>query len=176
MTADTTIPPKAVKYGSSMPAPVHRALSLEAAEKGMDTNELINFVLTRHAMASGRMADEEGEQIDRLWKLVDQAVAAAVAIVERREFDRTITLRAIKECMADPEWVKLYRAYVKDDIYKNGIPLKGVVNRELGFRIRQAIGGVVETKDGKPVIERVLGEIIQTYTPMADYDRKKFGH
>ena len=62
-----------------------------------------------------------------------------------------------------------------DDIYKNGNPLKGGINREIGYRVRAAIGGeVMKDNDGKPVLAKVLGEVIQSYTPMADYDRSRF--
>jgi hypothetical protein len=78
--------------------------------------------------------------------------------------------------MKDPEWVSGYREFVQDDIYKNGNPHKGVINREIGFRIRAGIGGeTVKGPDGKNVTAKVLGEIIQSYTPMADFDRAQFG-
>ena len=43
--------------------------------------------------------------------------------------------------MEKPDWVAGYREFVQDDIYKNGNPLKGAINRETGFRIRAGIGG-----------------------------------
>ncbi len=87
-------------------------------------------------------------------------------------FSRAITVETFQDCAKDPVWAADYRTYVKDDIFKHGNPLKGI-NREIGFRIRAAIGGHVETgADGKPVLEKVLGEVIQSYTPMRSFDRK----
>ena len=69
-------------------------------------------------------------------------------------------------------WAEAYRAYVKDDIYKNGNPEKGPINREIGFRVRAGIGGFVEKgEDKKPKQTKVLGEIIQSYTPMKDFNQ-----
>ena len=72
-------------------------------------------------------------------------------------------------------WTEGYRAYVQDDIYQNGNPEKGPINREIGFRICAGIGGVVEKgDDGRSKTTKVLGEIIQSYTPMADFDQVTF--
>jgi hypothetical protein len=49
------------------------------------------------------------------------------------------------------------------------------INDQIGFRIRAGIGGVGgKGDDGKPKTTKVLGEIIQSYTPMADFDQVTF--
>jgi hypothetical protein len=106
-------------------------------------------------------------------------VARAVEVATQRcragLFASSITADTFHACAAEPAWAADYRAYVGDDIYKNGNPLKGGINREIGFRVRQAIGGEVMKDDaGRPVVAKVLGEVIQSYTPMADYDRSRF--
>lgn len=72
---------------------------------------------------------------------------------------------------AGAEWAAKYRFYVQDDIFKNGNPRKGPINREIGFRIRQAVGADVEKdSNGKPMMKKVLGQVIQSYTPFTSYD------
>ena len=132
---------------------------------------------------NGFIEKGEADRIKLFWALVDRAVQAAQDICRANRFKSSITLDAIRDCMKDPakldgqpyRWTDGYRAYVKDDIYKNGNPEKGPINHEIGFRIRAGIGGVVEKgDDGKSKTTKVLGEIIQSYTPMADFDQVTF--
>jgi hypothetical protein len=113
-----------------------------------------------------------------MFAVVDEAVAAAQAICQAGGFDEAITLRAIQACCKNPAWLAKYGAIVgPDNIWKTGVPAKGNINREIGFRIRAGIGGVtVKLADGKTnATKRVTGEIIQSYTPMASYDVATFG-
>lgn len=107
-----------------------------------------------------------------MWRLVERAVEEAKRICREGGFTSAITRDAIDACLADEEWRSGYREFVKDDIYKNGNPLKGLINREIGFRIRAGIGGtIIKGDNGKPAVAKVLGSIIQSYTPMQGFEK-----
>ena len=150
---------------------VYQALETEAEQTGRELHEHIQRILGEHVIRNQTIAAEEARRIELMWSLVDRAAEVARDLCRNGEFDRDITLKAIKRCMEDRQWVDDYAAFVKDDIYKHGNPLKGPLNREIGFRIRAGIGGTVVTgPDGKKATQKVLGEIIQSYTLMESYD------
>jgi hypothetical protein len=164
------------KYTVPFSSAAHHGLMLAAKAERMEPTEIIQRATINSLIASGYIDETAAERIRLFWRLVDQTVVAAQRICRDGKFERSITLDAIHECMKDQAWLDGYKVYVKDDIFKNGNPEKGPINREIGFRVRAGIGGVTEKgADGKPKTEKVLGEIIQSYTPMADYDRGTFG-
>jgi hypothetical protein len=47
-----------------------------------------------------------------------------------------------------------------------------VINKEIGYRIREGIGGItIKAPDGKPAKKTVTGSIIQSFTPMESYTK-----
>ncbi len=92
------------------------------------------------------------------------------------DFSSSLTADIFEVCAKDEEWAERYRFYVQDDIYKSGNPRKGPINREIGYRIRAAIGAEVE-KDAKgaTAMKKVTGLIIQSYTPFTSYDAARVG-
>src|ERR1035438_7176711 len=175
--------PTQIKYTIPFTSVVNAALLRAAAAERMEPTEIIQRATINSLMENAFIEKVDADRIKLFWALVDRAVQAAQDICVADRFASSITLDAIHDCMRDPaklagqpyNWTEGYRAYVRDDIYKNGNPEKGPINREIGFRIRAGIGGVVEKgDDGKPKTTKVLGEIIQSYTPMADFDQVTF--
>ena len=175
--------PTQVKYTVPFTSVVNAAPLRAAAAERMEPTEIIQRATINSLIKEGFIEKVDADRIKLFWALVDRAVQAAQEICRANRFKSSITLDAIRDCMKDPaklagqpyNWIDGYRAYVRDDIYKNGNPEKGPINREIGFRIRAGIGGVVEKgDDGKPKTTKVLGEIIQSYTPMADFDQVTF--
>lgn len=164
------------KYTVSFTSVANIGLMLAAKTKRMEPTEIIQHATIESLIEDGYIGKTDADRIKLFWHLVDQTVAAAQGICREGGFSSSITLDAIHECMKDPAWLDGYRVYVKDDIFKNGNPEKGPINREIGFRIRAGIDGVTEIgADGKAKTIKVLGEIIQSYTAMTDYDRQTFG-
>jgi hypothetical protein len=172
-----------IKYTVPFTSAVNAALLRAAAAQRMEPTEIIQRATTNSLIEDGFIEKADADRIKLFWALVDRAVTAAQNICRANRFKSSITLDAIHDCMKDPaklngqpyNWTDGYRAYVQDDIYKNGNPEKGPINREIGFRIRAGIGGLVEKgDDGKSKTTKVLGEIIQSYTPMADFDQETF--
>jgi hypothetical protein len=172
-----------IKYTVPFTFAVNAALLRAAGAERMEPTEIIQRATINSLIKDGYIEKVEADRIKLFWVLVDRAVQAAQDICRDDQFKSSITLDAIHVCLKDPtklsgqpySWIEGYRAYVKDDIYKNGNPEKGPINREIGFRIRAGIGGIVEKgEDKKAKIVKVLGEIIQSYTPMADFDREAF--
>ena len=86
-------------------------------------------------------------------------------------FSEHITLEATQHCTRVPRWLEDYATCIEDDVYKHGNPLKGPINRAIGAQIRAGIGGVVKKdSNGKPVMKRVLGEVIQSFTMFESFD------
>lgn len=176
MTSSTDVAATPVKYTVPFTASAATALSTAAQAERKEPTEVIQRATINYLIDAGYMPQEEGDRFKLFWWLVDQTVLAAQKICRDGGFAPSITLDAIHACMNDPKWIDGYRSYVRDDIFKHGNPEKGPLNREIGFRIRAGIGGVVQkTPGGKAATVKVLGEIIQSYTPMVDYDRAAFG-
>jgi hypothetical protein len=164
------------KYTVPFTADANNGL-LHAAEKSrMEPTEIIQRATIKFLITEGHIKEPEATHFRLFWEIVDQCVLAAQDICSVGKFESSITLDAIEVCMKDTAWLDKYRTYVKDDIFKSGNPRKGPINREIGFRIRAGIGGITEKgADGKAKTAKVLGKIIQSYTPMSDYDRAAFG-
>ena len=176
MTNSTTISPaddtpKAVKVSVPLPPSVHDALRQEAAQKRRELTEHIQRILAEHVIAEKTVEYAEAHRLQLTWSVIDRAVEKAKEICRTGGFTSAITLHAIQACTKDAQWASDYRELVQDDIFKNGNPRKGDINREIGFRIRAGIGGkTVINPDGKVAVAKVLGEIIQSYTPMESFD------
>jgi hypothetical protein len=172
-----------VKYTIPVSSVVNEALLRAAAEARMEPTEIIQRATINSLIQAGFIKKVDADRIELFWALVDRTVKAAQHICRANRFKSSITLDAIHDCLKDTahlpgrdfNWTEGYRAYVGDNIYKNGNPEKGPINREIGFRIRAGIGGIVDKGDDqKPKTAKVLGEIIQSYTPMLDFDRVTF--
>ena len=167
--------PKTAKHTLTLQAPIYEALKRSAAKRGLDVNTHMQNVLTDHVIDDDTLDAETRAQIELGRSLIDRAVETAKQRCRDGLFARTITLDTFQACTADPKWAADYKTYVGADIFKHGNPLKRI-NREIGFRIRAAIGGEVEKDDtGAAVNAKVLGEVIQSYTPMKAFDPKIVG-
>jgi hypothetical protein len=177
-TAPASNEPAATPFKYTVPftSAVNTGLMIAAKAERMEPTEIIQRATIRSLIKDGYINEQDAERIRLFWRLVDQTVVAAQKICRDGGFSSSITLDAIHLCMKDPEWLEGYKRYVRDDIFKSGNPEKGPINREIGWRIRAGIDGITEKgADGKAKTTKVLGEIIQSYTPMADYDRAMFG-
>lgn len=161
----------AIKVSLPLAPVIHEALQGEAVLKQRELTEHIQRLLAEHLIKEDLLKPSQAYNLQLKWRLVDRAVEVAQEICRSGEFSSKITLDAIRTCMKNPEWVAGYREFVGDDIYKNGNWLKGEINPEIGYRIRAGIGGrTVRKADGKAATVKVLGEIIQSYTPMQSFD------
>ena len=160
---------KSSKHSVTLPVAVYAALKKAAAEEGLEPYEKIQELVVNYVISKRALDPSIQKKIETGRALIAQAVDIAKKISSEESFSRSITLDTFRACVKDEAWAKAYREYIEDDIYKHGNPLKSI-NREIGFRIRAAIGGEVETgPDGKAVVAKVSGEVIQSYTPMKSY-------
>lgn len=160
---------KATKHSLTLMPRVYDALKLSAEQQGVEPNELIQNLIIDHVIEAKTLDAATQEHILTGRRLIATAVEIAKQRCRDGLFADSITLDTFRACSADPKWIADYEAYVGDNPYKNGNPLKGI-NREIGFGIRRAIGGEVVKVGGKPVSTKVLGEVIQSYTPMSGFD------
>ena len=104
-------------------------------------------------------------------RLVAQVVEAARELCRAGQFDPSLTLRAIRVCKEDPEWLSGYTRFVGGDAYQPGNHLKRQINPDFGRLVKAGVGAQVqEDENGQPVMEEVEGEIIQSYTLFGGYD------
>jgi hypothetical protein len=163
------------KLSIRLDSEIHAALVRDAGENKRELGEHVQRILTEYALGRDLLSLEKARDLALFASLVSRAVAAAIRICRDGKFGPDITLKAIEACMADPSWAADYEALVRDNPYKHGNPRKASINKEIGYRIREAINGVVvKTAEGKPAKVAVNGAIIQSYTPMSDFDKARW--
>jgi hypothetical protein len=112
--------------------------------------------------------------LQRLDRLIRKVVEIATKMFRDGDFSPDITLHVFRRAIEDKAFVADYTAHIGGaDPYVHGNPLKEV-NRELGWRIKNAMPvEVVKDADGKPVERRNLkGEVIQSYTLLKRCDEE----
>lgn len=167
---------KVSKHTLTLPDGVYRALEASAKRLDLEPNELIQDLIVERVIADGTLDKATAEQIQAYKWLIATAVERAKERCRQGAFSPSLTADIFEVCAKDEEWAERYRFYVQDDIYKSGNPRKGPINREIGYRIRAAIGAEVE-KDAKgaTAMKKVTGLIIQSYTPFTSYDAARVG-
>ena len=163
---------QAIKLSLRLDAPVYAAIKVEASSEKRDVTEHIQRILTEHVIAKKLLEAAKAKEYQLMWSLVQRAVEMARKICRDGGFASDITHKTFQACMRDDNWAADYERYAQDNPYKNGNPRKGAINKEIGFRIREGIGGfTVKAPNGKPAKATVTGSIIQSYTPMENYTR-----
>jgi hypothetical protein len=165
---------KVAKHTLTLPSKVYGALKVAAEKQGLEAHEVIQNLIVQHVITAGTLDDETKAELEAYRWLVDRVVDVARQRLLAGKPIESLTPDTLAECVADPEWAAKYRFYVQDDIFKNGNPRKGPINREFGFRIRAAVGAeVLKDDSGRPVLKKILGGIIQSYTPFTSFDKSK---
>ena len=161
---------KVSKHTLTLPDGVYKALQAAAEKRDVEPNVLIQDLIIDHVIAAGTLDENLQKQIEAARWLVAEAVEWAKGSCRKGNFSSSLTADTFEACANNPEWAAKYRFYVQDDIFKNGNPRKGPINREIGYRILQAVGAEVE-KDAKgaSVMKKVLGSVIQSYTPFTSF-------
>jgi hypothetical protein len=144
------------------------AWSKLAQDAGYDPIDYIRMMVIERVTKAKPpvLPPEELTHLDRLNRLIRKVVGIATKMYHNGEFTPDITLHVFQRAMQDKAFVADYTAHIGGaDPYVHGNPLKEV-NRELGWRIKNAMPVEVEKdKDGKVVERRNLkGEVIQSYT------------
>lgn len=145
---------------------IHKALDREAKLENMEATDLAERILEAHALKGTHLGAEEKKEINMYRWLIAKVTEKAEEIVSKHGFQESITADAIAACMADLEWEKTYTAYVGDNPYRNGNPKKQNINPSFGYWIKKTLGAKSKLKDGKPENRKVIGSIIQSYTPL----------
>jgi hypothetical protein len=144
------------------------AWSKLARRAGYDPVDYIRMMVIKAITEADPPVLEPAEQVhlQRLDRLIRKVVEIATKMFHNDEFSQDLTLHVFRRAMQDEAFVADYTAHIGGaDPYVHGNPLKEV-NRELGWRIKNAVPvEVVKDADGKVVERRNLkGEVIQSYT------------
>lgn len=151
----------------SLPAPLHRALQDAMAAQTCEASLIVQRALVVQLAKEGFLPEDEKRRFELFWKLVGHVVKKAQHIAKEGTFPESVTLDAINAAMKDNWWVSGYRDYIGTDIFRTGVPEKGPLNREIGFRVKEALGAQVKKdSNGKTANTKVLGSVIQSYTPL----------
>jgi hypothetical protein len=142
------------------------ALEREAMIENMDVTDIAERILETHTLNAGYLNPDEKEEISMYRSLIQRVINTAMQIAKEQGCKDTITADTIEVCMANAEWRADYTRYVGDDPYKNGNPKKQNINPSFGYWIKKSLGAKSKMKDGKPENRKVLGSIIQSYTPL----------
>jgi hypothetical protein len=160
--------PSSAVVSVSLPGWLNQAVQRAVAADGGEVSLTMHRALVPYLMKQGFLPQAEADRFDLFWRLVNHVVLKAKEIAHDYQFPETITLDAIHMAMKDEWWVTGYRTYIGADIYRTGVAEKGPINREIGFRVKEALGArVKKDANGKVMTTKVLGEIIQSYTPLA---------
>jgi len=163
---------QAVKLSLRVDASIYAAIKQEALAEKREVNEHIQRILAEHAISKKLLDEVKAKEYQLMWSLVARAVETARKICREGGFGSDITHKAIQVCMGDKDWAADYEKYVQDNPYKNGNPRKRPINKVIGYRIREGIGGfTTKAPDGKPAKVTVTGSIIQSFTPMENYTK-----
>jgi hypothetical protein len=148
--------------------PVFTALQESAAAAGMDEGIHAVRIIEDYLLSQGSLIDQDvRHDILTSRSLISRAVDAALAITQSGYSGSDITIKAIQAVSADESWLADYRSLVRDDPYKTGNPRKQTINQNLGYFIKKAVGGrSVLADNGKAANVKVVGSIIQSYTPL----------
>jgi hypothetical protein len=158
---------KAPPFSLTLAATVRAALEIEAKDKPCSLTDLCQLILERHVLAAGYLDDADANALRVMRELVSAAVEAAQRIRDDEGLIPDITDRAIRDCIADRDWLAKYAAFVQDDPFKSGVPGKRDINQNIGYWIKRSLGAktIIDNK-GKPANVKVLASIIQSYTPL----------
>lgn len=143
-------------------------------EAGYEPIDYMRLMVSRKVMEAKPSLLDEDDKVwfERLDRLISKVVQIAVSMFKNGEFSQDITLHVFQRAMKDPAFLADYTAHIGGvDPYLHGNPLKEV-NRELGWRIKNALPvEVMKTPGGKPDERRNLkGEVIQSYTLLRRID------
>ena len=109
----------------------------------------------------------------RKW-LIREVVEAARELCRTGQFDRALTLNAIRHCCEDLRWLLHYEIYLGRSAYEPDNDLKTLINPQFGKKIKAELGCTDElNSNDKPVIETVADEIVGSFTAFASFDHAK---
>lgn len=161
-------PDEAVKLSMRIDAPLWAAWTEISKRAGYDPIDNMRMMMISAVTNADPpvLDDKENARLKRLDRLIRKVVEIAVAMFRNNEFTPDITLHVFQRAMKDDAFRKDYIDHIGGaDPYEHRNPLKEV-NRELGWRIKNAISvEVVKGDDGKPVqVRNLKGQVIQSYT------------
>ncbi|MDK2756813.1 hypothetical protein [Blastomonas fulva] len=157
---------KKMSISVSLRPAVNAALTAAATAENKDLTDYVTDILERHALDGPFMTEQDKSDLELLHSLTERVVETAVRLVAEGQFRDSITADSIAICEQDEKWLADYRKYVRDEPYKNGNPRKGNINPNFGYWVKKSLGAKSKMKDKKAENRKVLGSVIQSYTPL----------
>jgi hypothetical protein len=165
----------AIKFSIRLAPQVYEALRREAQQQGREVGELTQRILTRHAIDAQLLDQTTVDDHEARQRLIDRAVEVALRLKRDEGIARDIINKVFLAGMADEAWLGTYAAYAGGDPFQHNNPKKSSLNREIGMRIRRAIGGRVAMFNGKAIKTLVRNSIIQMFTEMEPEPKEEEG-
>lgn len=157
---------KVSKHTLTLADGVYGALQISAERANLEPNDLIRDLILDRVIADGTLDEKTTKQVQTYKWLVVEAVKLAKQMCSDGTVKPSLTADVFEALAQNKDWAEQYEFYVQDNMYKSGNPRKGPINREIGYRVRAAVGAAVEKDaNGVTAIRKPTGLIIQTYTP-----------
>ena len=160
----------AVKISLRLDSAVHAPLDVIAGKEAMSTEALIQRILTLYvtdyARKAGMMDPMEIDRLEREQDVYKAAIGRALELDGQGRFTEHFIHTVIRDLMDDEKFRSDYETAAGGDAYKNRLPGKSPLNRNLGRYIKNAIPGAARLMDdqGNPRRVQVRNEPIQSYT------------
>ena len=167
---EKTVTNPAVKVSLRLDSAVHAPLNVIAEREAMSTEALIQRILTLYvtdyARKAGLMDPMEIDRLEREQDVYKAAIRRALELDGQGKFTEHFILTVIRDLMTDKKFRSDYETAADGDAYKNRLPGKSPLNRNLGRFIKNAIPGAARLMDkqGNPRRMQVRNEPIQSYT------------
>lgn len=162
---------KVSKHTLTLADGVYAAVLKSAELVLLDPMDFIRDLVVERVIADGTLDEATTKQVQAYRWLVAEAVASAKQVCKAGNFSPSLTADVFAGLSKRKDWADQYEFYIQDNMFKSGNPRKGPINREIGYRIRAAIGAVVEKDEaGATVMKKVTGNVIQSYTPFVSFD------
>lgn len=158
--------PKTIKFSLSLPKSVYESLEAEAATKSRDEQDFMRWILIEHAIQSGFLNKKEQDILSLYRDICDRVANKAIELNDTEGFSPDVTLRAIRECQSDSQWLADYRRYIEDDNeFAEKNPRKASLNQNIGYRVKRALEAELDLgAKGKKIVVKVNGELIKSYS------------
>lgn len=154
-------------FSTTLALGVAYGLESAARDANLTPGLMITDIVERYFLNEGSKYLEASAASDLklLRDLRDQAISKMRSIETEDEIPADITLLTFQACQNDPEWLKVYEAYIQGPAAAHGNSRKTNANQTIGSRIKSALGAV-DVTDASGKVQRgraPVGSIIQTY-------------
>jgi len=158
--------PTTIKFSFSLPEALFLFYDAKAEAEGGTGRDLMRQVLDQWARDNGGDDEPGGLDLVEYRALTEEVASAAERLVNAGVWHEDITLRAIRACAADPEWLARYcRLIGSDDPLVENNPIKRSINQNFGQYVKVRLKARNKMNGPTSVAKlQVKGEVVRSVT------------